>query len=166
MIPNDELAPSPVASLPAAGEASPADRPVVLALRGISKRYGPVKANQDITIEFRSGEIHALLGENGSGKSTLLGIASGTNQADEGTVEIAGELLGTASPKRAMELGLGMAYQTMSEVAGLTVAENLYLAAPPASSPELRADGAVGGERCRATTNSTSTPTRPPSRCR
>ncbi len=135
MIPNDELAPSPVAPLPAAGEASPADRPVVLALRGISKRYGPVKANQDITIEFRSGEIHALLGENGSGKSTLLGIASGTNQADEGTVEIAGELLGTASPKRAMELGLGMAYQTMSEVAGLTVAENLYLAAPPRRRP-------------------------------
>jgi ribose transport system ATP-binding protein len=108
---------------------------VVLSVRGVSKRYGPVKANDDITIDFRAGEIHALLGENGSGKSTLLGIASGAVQADEGEVIIDGTPLSTASPKEATRLGLGMAYQTMTEVAGLTVAENLFLAAPAGRRP-------------------------------
>src|SRR6185295_18258696 len=79
--------------------------------------------------------IHALLGENGSGKSTVLGIAGGSVQPDDGTVEIAGQRLTSASPKEAMRLGLGMAYQTMTEVAGLTVAENLFLAAPAERRP-------------------------------
>ena len=108
---------------------------VVLAVRGISKRYGPVKANDNITIDFRAGEIHALLGENGSGKSTVLGIAGGSVQPDSGDVEIDGHRLTSASPKEAMRLGLGMAYQTMTEVAGLTVAENLFLAAPAKRRP-------------------------------
>ena len=108
----------------------------VLSLRGISKRYGPVQANDDVSIDVLAGEIHAVLGENGSGKSTLLGIASGTVVPDEGVVEIAGEQLTTASAKVAMELGLGMAYQTMTEVIGLTVAENLFLAAPPSERPK------------------------------
>ena len=108
---------------------------VVLSVRGISKRYGPVKANDNITIDFRAGEIHALLGENGSGKSTVLGIAGGSVQPDEGEVEIDGHRLTSASPKEAMRLGLGMAYQTMTEVAGLTVAENLFLAAPAKRRP-------------------------------
>jgi ribose transport system ATP-binding protein len=112
-----------------------AEAPTVLSLRGVSKRYGPVKANDDISIEFRAGEIHALLGENGSGKSTLLGIASGTVVPDSGVVEIDGQPFTSASPKNAMELGLGMAYQTMSEVAGLTVAENLFLASPARRRP-------------------------------
>ena len=113
----------------------PSPGSVVLSVRGVSKRYGPVKANDNITIEFRAGEIHALLGENGSGKSTVLGIAGGSVQPDDGDVEIAGQPLTTASPKEAMRLGLGMAYQTMTEVAGLTVAENLFLAAPSERRP-------------------------------
>src|SRR5215212_4376817 len=107
------------------GGASP-----VLSLTGISKRFGPVQANADITIEFLAGEIHALLGENGSGKSTLLSIASGILAPDNGTVEIAGERLPSASPRAAMQLGLGMAYQHLTAVTGLTVAENLHLGAP------------------------------------
>src|SRR5688572_16791145 len=67
-------------------------RSPVLSSRNISKRFGPVQANDDITIEFRAGEIHALLGENGSGKSTLLSIASGSQTPDSGIVEIGGEL--------------------------------------------------------------------------
>ena len=102
----------------------------VLSLRNICKRFGPVQANDDITIDFLGGEIHALLGENGSGKSTLLSIASGSLAPDSGTIEIAGERLPTASPRAAMALGLGMAYQHLTAVAGLTVAENLYLGAP------------------------------------
>jgi ribose transport system ATP-binding protein len=107
----------------------------VLSLRNISKRFGPVQANDDITIEFRAGEIHALLGENGSGKSTLLSIASGSQTADSGTVEIAGELLSSASPRTAMLLGLGMAYQHLTSVVGLTAAESLYLATPDTMRP-------------------------------
>lgn len=122
--------PLPVAEPPAAAPGAPA-----LVLRGVSKRFGPVQANDDISIEFRAGEIHALLGENGSGKSTLLSIASGSLAPDAGTVEIAGERLPSASPRTAMQLGLGMAYQHLTTVTGLTVAENLYLGAPDALRP-------------------------------
>jgi len=104
---------------------APVDRPVVLSMRGISKRYGPVKANDNISVDFRAGEIHALLGENGSGKSTILGIASGIVVPDAGEIDIVGQRLTSASPTQAMRLGLGMAYQTMTEVAGLTVARTL-----------------------------------------
>ncbi len=107
----------------------------VLSLREISKRYGPVQANDNVSLEVYAGEIHAVVGENGSGKSTLLGVAAGTVAADSGVVEIDGRPLTSASAKMAMELGVGMAYQTMTEVIGLTVAENLFLAAPPAERP-------------------------------
>jgi ABC-type sugar transport system ATPase subunit len=107
----------------------------VLSLREVSKRYGPVQANDSISLEVYAGEIHAVVGENGSGKSTLLGIAAGTVAADSGVVEIDGRPLTSASAKRAMELGVGMAYQTMTEVIGLTIAENLFLAAPVAERP-------------------------------
>ena len=110
-------------------------RSLVLSVQGVSKRYGPVQANKDISIDFRAGQIHAVVGENGSGKSTLLGIASGVVTPDEGVVQIGGERLASNSPRAAMELGLGMAYQTLSEVFGLTVAENLYLAAPSEKRP-------------------------------
>jgi ribose transport system ATP-binding protein len=109
--------------------------PVVLSLRGISKSYGAVQAVRDVSVDCRAGEIHALIGENGSGKSTLLGIASGFLAPDEGSVEIGGRPLTTASVAEAMRLGLGMAYQTYSQVLGMSVAENLYLAAPSNARP-------------------------------
>jgi len=113
----------------------PSPESIVLSIRGVSKRYGPVRANDNISIDFRAGEIHALLGENGSGKSTVMGIASGAVQPDEGEVVIDGHPLTAASPKEATRLGLGMAYQTMTEVAGLTVAENLFMATPADRRP-------------------------------
>jgi ribose transport system ATP-binding protein len=109
---------------------------VGLSLRNVSKRYGPVQANSDVSIDVYAGEIHAVLGENGSGKSTLLGIASGTVVPDNGVIEIDGRPLTSSSAKLAMQLGLGMAYQTMTEVIGLTVAENLYLACPAGDRPK------------------------------
>ncbi len=108
----------------------------VLSLRNISKRYGPVQANDDVSVDVFAGDIHAIVGENGSGKSTLLGVAAGTVVADSGEVEIDGRPLTSASAKTAMELGIGMAYQTMTEVIGLTVAENLFLAAPAGERPK------------------------------
>ena len=77
-----------------AGSSGPV--PPALLLRNISKRFGPVQANDDITVEVRPGEIHALLGENGSGKSTLLSIASGSQAPDDGTVIIDGRPLTSA----------------------------------------------------------------------
>ena len=90
-------------------------------------------------MDCRAGEIHALVGENGSGKSTLLGIASGFLAPDEGSVEIGGHPLATASVAEAIRLGVGMAYQTYSQVLAMSVAENLYLAAPPEPAPRLSA---------------------------
>ena len=109
--------------------------PVVLSLRGVSKRFGAVQAVREVSVDCRAGEIHALVGENGSGKSTLLGIASGFLAPDEGSVEIGGRPLATASVAEAIRLGLGMAYQTYSQVLAMSVAENLYLAAPPSQRP-------------------------------
>ena len=109
--------------------------PPALLLQHICKHFGPVQANDDVSVEIRAGEIHALLGENGSGKSTLLSIASGSQAPDSGTVTIGGEQLTSASPRSAMQLGLGMAYQHLTSVVGLTVAESLYLAAPDDRRP-------------------------------
>jgi ribose transport system ATP-binding protein len=109
--------------------------PVVLSVRGVSKAYGAVQALRDVSVDCHAGEIHALVGENGSGKSTLLGIASGFVHPDEGTVEIGGSLRRRGSPAEARRLGLGMAYQNYSHVLGLSVAENLYLAAPKDERP-------------------------------
>jgi ribose transport system ATP-binding protein len=108
---------------------------VVLSVRGVSKSFGAVQALRDVSFECRAGEIHALVGENGSGKSTLLGIASGSVAPDQGEIEIGGQLRRHGSPAEARALGLGMAYQTYSHVLDLSVAENLYLAAPQSQQP-------------------------------
>jgi ribose transport system ATP-binding protein len=104
-------------------------------MQGVSKRFGPVQALRDVSVDCRAGEIHALVGENGSGKSTLLGIASGLLKPDAGTVEIGGSERRRTSAGGARALGLGMAYQTYSQVLELSVAENLYLAVPPELQP-------------------------------
>jgi ribose transport system ATP-binding protein len=111
----------------------------VLSLRSVSKAYGAVQALRDVSVDCHAGEIHALVGENGSGKSTLLGVASGFVHPDDGTVEIAGSQQRRGSPAEARRLGLGMAYQTYSHVLALSVAENLYLAAPKDERPTRKA---------------------------
>src|SRR5436305_4193435 len=114
------------------------ERPVVLFLDGVSKAFGPVQAVQNVSFDCRAGEVHALVGENGSGKSTLLGIASGFLAPDAGTVEIGGRRRRRGSPAEARRFGLGMAYQTYSHVLELSVAENLFLAAPKSDHPPYR----------------------------
>jgi ribose transport system ATP-binding protein len=109
--------------------------PLVLSLHGVSKSFGAVRAVRDVSVDCRAGEIHALVGENGSGKSTLLGMASGFLAPDEGSIEIGGRLLAKASVAQAMRLGLGMAYQTYSQVLAMSIAENLYLATPERGRP-------------------------------
>ena len=114
---------------------NPGPAPPVLSLQGVSKRFGTVQAVLDADLECAAGEIHAVVGENGSGKSTLLGIASGVLAPDEGTIEFGGRQLTRASASEAQHLGLGIAYQTFSEVPELSVAENLFLAAPVEERP-------------------------------
>ena len=106
-----------------------------LRMRGISKHFPGVRALTDVDYECNAGEIHALIGENGSGKSTLIGVASGRLQADSGTIEIEGQELHHILPAEARRLGIYTVYQDNSLVPDLSVAQNMYLSAPPELRP-------------------------------
>jgi simple sugar transport system ATP-binding protein len=99
-----------------------------LVLRGISKSYASVIANDQIDLTVAGGEIHALLGENGAGKSTLMKIVYGVTQPDAGTIEWEGAAVAIRSPAQARRLGIGMVFQHFSIFETLTVAENIALA--------------------------------------
>jgi simple sugar transport system ATP-binding protein len=98
-----------------------------LELRGITKRYPGVVANQDVALTVQPGEIHAVLGENGAGKSTLMKIIFGATQPDEGTVRFNGQLVKVRNPQEARALGISMVFQHFSLFDTLTVAENVWL---------------------------------------
>lgn len=100
-------------------------------LIGISKAFGNVVANHDVTLDIAAGEIHALLGENGAGKSTLMGILAGRIQPDSGQIVIDGEPVSFHSAKDAIAAGIGMVYQHFMLVEALTVAENIFLGQEP-----------------------------------
>jgi ABC-type uncharacterized transport system ATPase subunit len=104
----------------------PASIPI-LSLTSISKRFGPVLANDDISLTLRAGEIHAVLGENGAGKTTLLNILSGMYQPDSGTIAINGRKTTINSPADALAKGIGTVYQHFTLVPNLSVTENLLL---------------------------------------
>ncbi len=103
----------------------------VLRIEGVSKTYPGVRALDRVSIDCRPGEVHAVLGENGSGKTTLMKIASGAIAPDGGTVDIAGARLSAADPRLAHSLGLATVYQDNSLVRELSIAQNLFFAAPP-----------------------------------
>jgi ribose transport system ATP-binding protein len=111
-------------------ESSKTDHTIALRLTDVRKSFGAVRALKGVTLEVRAGEVHALLGENGAGKSTLMAVAAGSLQPDEGTVEIAGDRLTTASPSAAQALGLGVVYQHPALAEDLTVVENMLLSMP------------------------------------
>ncbi|MEP7314521.1 MAG: ATP-binding cassette domain-containing protein, partial [Pseudomonadota bacterium] len=106
-----------------------------LVLRGISKRYPTVVANDKVDLTVRVGEIHALLGENGAGKSTLMKIVYGVTRPDAGTIEWEGQQVDIASPAAARRLGIGMVFQHFALFETLTVAENIALAMDERVSP-------------------------------
>jgi simple sugar transport system ATP-binding protein len=97
-------------------------------MRGVSKRFGPVVANDAIDFDAGWGEVHALVGENGAGKSTLMSILAGLYRPDSGQVEIGGQPVRFRSPRDAIEHGIGMVYQHFMLVEPFTVAENVILA--------------------------------------
>ena len=101
-----------------------------LILSNISKSFAGVAALQDVSLEVRAGEIHALLGENGAGKSTLMNIASGTLRADSGSIEICGQAISSLTPHQATDLGLAIVHQHPAVLPDLTIEENIRISVP------------------------------------
>ena len=99
----------------------------ILELRGITKRFPGVLANDHIDLTLESGEIHALLGENGAGKSTLMNILYGLYEQDEGEIIVRGKAIQVASPNDAIRAGVGMVHQHFMLIPVFTVTENVML---------------------------------------
>ncbi|WP_457027916.1 ATP-binding cassette domain-containing protein [Kitasatospora sp. P5_F3] len=99
----------------------------VLALRGISKRFGAVQALTDIELEVNAGEVVALVGDNGAGKSTLVKAVAGVNQPDEGVIEWEGRPVTIHRPQDAQHLGVATVYQDLALCDNLDVVGNLFL---------------------------------------
>jgi general nucleoside transport system ATP-binding protein len=116
-----------------------------LALRGITKRYGAVLANDDVDLAVEHGSIHAVVGENGAGKSTLMGIAFGLVAPDAGAIEIDGEAVRLRGPYDAIAHGVGMVQQSFQLLERLTALENLVLGREPARGPLLDRRAALAG---------------------
>jgi ABC-type uncharacterized transport system ATPase subunit len=100
---------------------------IAVSMQGITKRFPGVVANDRIDFEAAAGEVHALLGENGAGKTTLSHILTGLYRADEGRIFLFGEPVAFASPREAIDAGVGMVHQHFRLVERFTVAENLVL---------------------------------------
>ena len=109
----------------------------VVEMRGITKRFPGIVANDNISFSVKKGEIHALLGENGAGKSTLMNILFGLYQPDEGEIWINERQVTITSPNVANELGIGMVHQHFMLVEKFTVAENIVLGNEPKNGLQI-----------------------------
>jgi simple sugar transport system ATP-binding protein len=114
----------------------------LLELKGITKLFPGVVANDHVDFELVKGEVHALLGENGAGKSTLMNILYGLYHPDEGEIHLNGEPVRIDSPRAAIDLGIGMVHQHFMLIPVMSVAENIVLAVEPKRGPFLDIDAA------------------------
>jgi ABC-type uncharacterized transport system ATPase subunit len=112
-------------------------RPPILELRGITKKFGSVVANDRVDFDVVAGEVHALLGENGAGKSTLMSILYGLYKPDDGEILVDGRQLEIDSPAAAIGAGIGMVHQHFMLVRVMTVAENIVLGQEPCRGGRL-----------------------------
>jgi ABC-type uncharacterized transport system ATPase subunit len=119
------------------GNTVPPRRPRIdlVELKGVTKRFPGVLANDRVDFDVRAGEVHALLGENGAGKSTLMKVLYGMYAPDEGEIWLNGQPVSIASPTDAIEQGIGMIHQHFMLVESLTVAENVALGLPSSRGP-------------------------------
>lgn len=118
---------------------------VVMELRGISKNYSGNYALNDVSLQIKSGEVHALLGENGAGKSTLMNVASGTVSPSSGELIIHGDRFESLNPALANSLGIAIVHQHPAVLNDLTVLENLQVALPAGIFGKRKAED-VGSE--------------------
>lgn len=118
-----------------------------VSLRRVTRRFGSLIANQDVSLDLAPGEIHALVGENGAGKTTLMRVLYGLLAPDSGSIEVDGRPVRFRSPLDAMRAGLGMVHQHFMLVDPLTVAENVVLGREPRGAAgtyaRARAEAAV-----------------------
>jgi len=97
----------------------------VIEMLNITKEFPGIKANDNVTLQVKDGEIHALLGENGAGKSTLMSVLFGLYQPEEGKILIKGKEVNVKNPNVANEHGIGMVHQHFKLVHNFTVTENI-----------------------------------------
>src|SRR4051795_8317595 len=110
----------------------------LLALEGVSKRFGPVQALEGVDFSVRAGEVVALVGDNGAGKSTLVKVISGIHGADSGRILFDGRPVTIAKPSDAVGLGIATVHQDLALCDNLDVVENLFLGREEIGSPILR----------------------------
>ena len=103
----------------------------VIEMLHITKEFPGIKANDDITLQLKKGEIHALLGENGAGKSTLMKCLFGIYTPYGGKIILDGKEVSITGPKNAMDLGIAMVHQELSQVTKRSVMENIWLGRYP-----------------------------------
>jgi ABC-type uncharacterized transport system ATPase subunit len=109
----------------------------IIEMRGITKRFGAVTANNDIHLTIPANTIHAIVGENGAGKSTIMKILYGFYTADEGEIWVDGQPRAIRNPHDALKLGVGMVHQHFMLVPPMTVLENIVLGAEPGNAVKL-----------------------------
>ncbi len=114
--------------------ADPEPRVPVLALEGVSKSFGAVRALRSVSLPLFAGEVHALAGENGAGKSTLIKVLAGVHRPDEGTVLLDGAPVEFAGPADARDVGVAVIYQEPTLFPDLSVAENIFMGRQPTRS--------------------------------
>ena len=103
---------------------------IAIEMKGITKTFGALKANDNVNLTVEKGEVHALLGENGAGKSTLMNMLSGIYTPDSGTIAISGEPVAFTSPKDSIRKGIGMIHQHFKLVDVMTAKENIIIGQP------------------------------------